>query len=572
MSVGKPEGMRSYQELISVGGQNSEWSIQVLNEDAQVFANIFLLRSRMRDLYDCNGYMQAYARELCTNTFGATGMVLHSEVQEKEDRVVYAPDEKAYLVWWQRRVERVRRRIEIKTGRRLPEFRAFETDARGNATVKVGEPDLYAQKVIEEGFHEWKKAKNCDARGQRPYPMLCNLRLLGASRDGGHFIRFIRDPRVNDFGFALQQINDEWCDYWLNQTLPNGNEIRMGIEYQRHAWGLGKPVNYYFIKPQPGDWMWSTPGTMSTFNPATHDVVPADQIIHYCNYTNSDSTRPAPWGVSSIPKLRQLDQYELYEVTAARVACLKTGWLYSDITPEGGVLAADQLPQPNKHRVKGSPGEIFGLPYGVKFQSSDPTHPNQNFPDFRVAQLRATCAGLPAACFSVIGQDYSQINFSAGRLEKLTVTEAYKVIQQFDIMQAGDPIFENWLEMALQTGAVPLPATKYRKFVPHVLQGRGWEGVDPIKEANANAMNVANCFETRTEICARGGRDFKEVVMKQAEEAAFMEEWGLDPATTAMPALPEPEENEEEKPTDEEKPEPKKNGKKHNGRGVTMSV
>lgn len=572
--VTEPKAMaRAYQELVAVGGQNSDWAVQVLGEDAQVFANQFLLRSRMRDLYDCNGYMQAYVRELCTNTFGARGMVLHSEVQEQEDRVVYAAEEKNFLLWYQRRVNRVRDRIFKKTGNLLPEFRAFDLDSRGTATVKVGEPDLYAQKLVEQGWLEWNKAKNCDARGTRPYPMLCNLRLIGASRDGGHFIRMIRDPKVNDFGFAIQQVNDEWCDYWLNQTLPNGNEIRMGIEYQRHSWGLGKPVNYYFIKRQPSDWLWSAPGTMSNLTPDTHDVIPADQVIHYANYRDADSTRPAPWGCASIPKSRQLDQYELYEVTAARVACGKTGWLYSDVAPEGGVLAAEQLPQPNKIRVKTEPGQIFGLPYGVKFQSNDPTNPNANYPNFRTSMLRGWCAALPAACFSVIGQDYSQINFSAGRLEKLTVTDAYKVIQQFDIMMAGDIIFENFLEMALMTGAIQLPFTKYRKFIPHIFQGRGWEGVDPIKEAQANALNIANKLDTRTNICARSGYDFREIVMKLSEEEDFMEEWGLNPETTALPD-DSPLLSDDEKPEgeEEENPEPKKNGKKHNGRGITLKV
>ncbi len=526
---------RSYSELVARGQANSDWAVSGIGEDADVWANQYLLRARMRDLWKKNPYFAKYREELFANVFGSEGILLRMKCTETEPRVVYAPDERAALLAHERRMNRVLDSVRERTGKDVPTYHLFD---KGKATVQVGQPDYYAIKVIEDAWREWKRKGNCDIRGQRDYVSLCNLRLVNAARDGGVFVRLVRDAKakLNAFGFAIQLVPDEYCDYALNETLPGGNEIRMGIEYGWSEWGLGKPVAYYFIKRQRNDWQGGGFGSYTATGGSFHDRVPAGDILHYARYSDADSTRPAPWGVGNISNSRQLSKYEEAEVIAARVSACKMGWFYSDINPEGGNSGQD-YPDPTQKTMEATPGGFEGLPWGVKFQGFDPNHPNGNFDTFRKGMLRSWCAGLPGANYNIIANDLEGVNYSSGKFGIYDEREMWMLLQKFDINTGEIPIFEAWLEMGLITGAVPLPLAKYRKFNKPHFRGRRWKGVEPVKEAQASAMRIESKLSTRTREIedSDSEEDFEEIVFKLAEENALMKRLGLSTSTTETP-------------------------------------
>jgi len=173
--------------------------------------------------------------------------------------------------------------------------------------------------------------------------------------------------------------------------------------------------------------------------------------------------------------------------------------------------------------------------------------------------VRSQCAGMPGANYSTMANDYEAINFSAGRLQKLDSNELFKLIQTFDIDYAERPIFEAWLEMALTTGAIPLPLVKFDKFSAAVFQGRRWQGVDEGKEATAAALRVANHMSSLSRECADKGADFEEIAFERAEELMLQEQLGINPQLTVaypppqMPAAkPDEEDEEDEEEEDDE--------------------
>ena len=180
---------------------------------------------------------------------------------------------------------------------------------------------------------------------------------------------------------------------------------------------------------------------------------------------------------------------------------------------------------------------MIGLPPGIKATINNPNNPNQNFGAFRNENLREFCAGLPGASFPVIGQNYAEINFSAGRLDRLSTTGAWQMLQEFDIEMAERRIFEEWLKMALITQAVKLPISKFEKFNKPHFQARRWPGVDPMKEVNAAASAISNKFTSRTAViesgvCGESG-DFEDTIIQLAEEEMMLESLGMSCATTA---------------------------------------
>jgi lambda family phage portal protein len=327
----------------------------------------------------------------------------------------------------------------------------------------------------------------------------------------------------------------------LNQKIAQGqpgagNTIRMGIEYD--ASGL-VPVAYHFRRPSFNQWQGVVPVSYGTNGKDTHERILADDIIHYAKFdNNSDISRPVPWATAIMSNARQFQKYTEAAVVAARVGACSTTFFESELGGEDGVSAATPDPRDvNALMMQMNPGAMIGLPPGIKAKINNPNNPNRAFGEFRNESLREFCAGLPGASFPVIGQNYAEINFSAGRLDRLSTTGAWQMLQEFDIEMAERRIFEEWLKMALITQAVKLPVSKFEKFNKPHFQARRWPGVDPMKEVNAAASAISNKFTSRTAViesgvCGESG-DFEDTIIQLAEEEMMLESLGMSSATTA---------------------------------------
>jgi len=153
---------------------------------------------------------------------------------------------------------------------------------------------------------------------------------------------------------------------------------------------------------------------------------------------------------------------------------------------------------------------------------------------------------MSGANYSTMANDYGAINFSAGRLQKLDKNEDFKLIQEFDIECAENPLFENWLYQGLMTGEIPLPFTraKFDKFNQKSFAGRRWQGVDPVKDNQASALAIANKLSSRTRECADRGIDFEKNLFQLANEEMLIDQLGMTSVTTAeTPMALQPQED-----------------------------
>lgn len=510
---------RSYRDVLGSGGAFSDWAFSFLSEDGDIRNNIALLRDRSRDLFKTDCYFQKYTEELWANVFGENGIRLRMKVKETAPRVVYSPDEKAY------REAVVEKKREMALRSHPGQDVSFHPFFRAKATIQIGDVDLYANTLIEAAWNRWQRQEFCTMARSMTYNQVRQIRLLSCARDGDFFLRMIRGKAAgNKFGFSLQLINSEWCDFNLNvDRMPNGNSIRMGVEL--NSWG--EKVAFHFIQASPSQWQWATPGISSGMSTLGYLRVDASDVVHYVRQKYGDATRGAPWSAAVIPKSRQLDKFEEAEVIAARVAACKMGFLESNDDPDGGTM-----PAPNPcNKPPGwdqSPGGIQGLPWGVTFKEWNPNHPTQNFDAFRKGMLRSWCAGLPGADYNHIANDLEGINFSAGRLGKLDCNELWKLLQRFDIDTAETPIFEAWLEMALATGIIPLPLADYDKYNQPHFSGRRWAGVDPVKETQAAILAIGAKLMSYSQWFDQNDADLEETWTQCAWEKNFAEDIGID--------------------------------------------
>jgi len=107
---------------------------------------------------------------------------------------------------------------------------------------------------------------------------------------GEALVRF--RPRRAEDGLSvplqIQLIEADHLDASYNSVAPNGNEIRMGIEFDRR----GRRIAYWLFKEHPGEFF-------PLSDNATRIRVPASQVLHVYRVLRPGQKRGMPWLASA---------------------------------------------------------------------------------------------------------------------------------------------------------------------------------------------------------------------------------------------------------------------------------
>jgi len=454
----------------SVGRLLSDWLISSKSANEEIKASLSRMRARSRELAINNDYAKRFLSLLIINVVGpmSGGIKLQNKAR----------------------------------------------DISGNL-------DVYANDSIEKAWKEWGKRKNASADGRLSWLDIQKLVLKTVARDGEIIIRKVNYFTGNDFRFALQFFEADHLDENLNKTnLPNGNQIRMGIEID--SWG--KAVAYHLKTKHPGE-------TSMAVGSKMHQRISAEEIIHPFITDRPGQLRGVPWMHSAMARMNMLGAYEEAELVASRISASKMGFYK---TPTGDEYKGDGKDSDGNLIAEVEPGIFEQLPAGVEVQTFDPQHPGGNFDPFMKTVLRGIAAGLDTSYNALTG-DLESANYSSLRQGSLSDRDGWRVTQRWLIEQLHREVFEGWLKMALLTQIVPLPVRKFDKFnAPH-WQPRGWSWVDPKKEADATDIGLTNQTRTRASVYAEQGTDIEEMFEEIKYEKQLAKAHGID-LTTAKNA------------------------------------
>jgi lambda family phage portal protein len=142
--------------------------------------------------------------------------------------------------------------------------------------------------------------------------------------------------------------------------------------------------------------------------------------------------------------------------------------------------------------------------------------------------LRGIASGLDVS-YAYLANDLTDVNYSSIRAGVLDERDVWRDVQAFMAEHVLQPIFEEWLEMALLTQKINLPFSKLEKFKKARWQPRGWQWVDPEKDVNAKIMSIENNLETGADIAAEQGKDLEEIYQQLAIEKELKKKYGLMP-------------------------------------------
>lgn len=378
-----------------------------------------------------------------------------------------------------------------------------------------GSRDRADQASLERAFRDWGRKSNCAINKSDTWLDAQKLAARCLARDGEIFIRR-RISKTFKYGIKIEVIEADRVDETYNankvEGMP-GNQIIMGIEFDSNK----APIAYHIRRENPGDL-----GINTTY---FRDRVPADQIIHLFAKEYPNQARGYTWLHTCGKRFNMLGGYEEAELVAARTGASKMGFFSG--AGESKFDGDEEDAEGNKVTVV-NPGTFEDI--GDKtFTSFDPQHPTTAYGNFVKWVLRGAASGLEVS-YNALSNDLEGVNFSSIRTATLAEREAWKVLQSLFIEHMHDIVYEWFLEYALLKSAIKgptgfaLPATKFDKFRDVNWQGRRWQWVDPVKDAQTNNLEESAGHTSKTRILAEKGIDFEEIILDKVAEAQLLQD------------------------------------------------
>lgn len=374
--------------------------------------------------------------------------------------------------------------------------------------------------LLELAFADWGKRGNCEVSGRFSWLDMQKMAAMMIPRDGGIFMRFFRGRDFGPYGFQIQFLTVDRLAIDYNAELPNGGYINGGIECD----GLDRVMAWHFRRWRPGSG-YSAGGERIRI-PASdikYVAIPEDYSVHLS----------MPWGHTALRRINMLGGFEEAALTAARAGAAKMGFFTREVNDD------DNAAQDGPDLEEMEPGMMETLPAGYDVKSFDTGYPDGDSPIFVKLMLRGAAAGLGAS-YNGLANDLEGANFSSMHVGKAEERDEWRILQGFFSEHMSDVVYREMVPMAILIGKLPLPMSKLEKFLSVDWKARGWQAVNPVDEANANAANMSAGLTSPQRIAAAKGVDLEDIYdeIQEAQKMAASRGITIQPLM-APPSAPE---------------------------------
>ncbi|CAA6605799.1 Bacteriophage portal protein, lambda family [Rhodospirillaceae bacterium LM-1] len=354
---------------------------------------------------------------------------------------------------------------------------------------------------------------------------------------GEVFFRF--RPRWPEDGLSvplqLQMIPSEMLPLSRNETLPSGNIIRQGIEFDR----IGRRVAYHFLKRHPGD--ITDPGV------AGETVrVPASEIIHIIDPVDAGQLRGVSRFAPAIVKLFLLDQYDDAELDRKKVAAMYALFVTTPAPGEPFDMA-EETGADGERNMDVQPGQVVMLEPGEEIQTSAPADVGGSYEPFQYRTLLQVSAALGVP-YAYLSNDMLKANYSNSRLALLEFRRRVEAWQHSVLVyQMCRAVWLRWMDAAVLSGALSIPGFETMRadcLACSWLPPR-FDWVDPLKDARSEIEQIDAGLKSRSQAIAERGYDAEqvdaEIATDKAREKSLGLVFGKQPTILPDPAIAVPE-------------------------------
>jgi lambda family phage portal protein len=440
--------------------------------DAELRWTLRTMRNRCRVLYQNNGYAKKYITLVVKNVVGPNGIHLQNKAKDFN-----------------------------------------------------GKLDDMANQMIEAQFGKWGKIGCCDVTGKLSWKDAQRLFIRSVATDGEVIVRKVRNFG-NPYKFALQFLEADHLDENYNGNHTNGNQIRMGIEYDQ--WD--RAIAYHILVQHPGDYTYARSGGNY------YERIPAADIIHAYLPERARQGRGVPWMHAAVDDVDNMGAYVEAAIISKRTSASRMGFLVPPDT-ETGTLSEDGETVEGDLISKLEAGTLEQLPAGYKFEQFNPAEPGGDFDPFMARTLKGFASALDIS-YHHLASDLSGVNYTSSRTGELSDRDTWRTIQDWMIETFNENIFCDWLEVQLLAGLLTfnngnvLPYSKFDKFCAPNWVPRGWTWVDPLKDINASIRALEFGLTTRTRISAECGDDYLDLLDEMQQEAKAITDRSFEVQTT----------------------------------------
>ena len=376
---------------------------------------------------------------------------------------------------------------------------AWPSAAIGAGIVTASsDPDPATRKLLQAGFKAW--GLHCEADGRQDWPGFQASAVREMVVSGEAFVHM----RYGPDGLRLQLIPAELVDYGLTMELPGGGFLQAGIEFN----AAGERIAYHVFPRRPDN--------LASVGPPVR--LPAVDVLHLFKPLAAGQVRGIPWAAPVLLTLGELDGLLDALLVAARVSALHAGFLV-DQNGTGAALPYDGQQVGSVLESGLEPGTMKVLPAGFDIKFSQPQQAAQAI-ELAKLNLRSIAMGfgLPD---HVISGDLSGANYSSLRTALVEWRQRIEQLQ-FNVIvpQLIRPVWQRWLELGVLAGDLDEGTTAAAEFYP---PQQPW--IDPVKDAEAEAVLIAAGLKSRRQAVAQQGYDVEaldaEIAADHAREKAL---------------------------------------------------
>jgi lambda family phage portal protein len=407
------------------------------------------------------------------------------------------------------------------------------------------------ERKLELRFWIWANSHEPDAKGLRTLAELQAFAFSNELRDGETIaiLRYSGDTKRTS-PLSIQFIDPDQLGSAFDLTAEHQAAVKARGNLYQDGIELSHSGEYVAI--------WLTdPETLKTsrvpmFGPSGRRFVVMPQILDLPGQVRGTSPL-APL----IHEIQKLTDYTVAEIEAAVINAIFAAYIKpgenNDTRTDLGKLVGGGVKQRNQASSADTtadtgqsvrinqPGMIVGnLKAGEELSSFDTKRPNVNFDAFVRSVTRYLSASISVPV-EVLEMSFN-VNYSASRA---ALIQFWMTIDRWRLhfrSQFLQPIYEAWFREEIKARRITAPGfdgadpVVTRAWLAAEWIGQSMPSIDPLKDANADDVRIAQCATTREKVAQKhNGSDFYENAARQAREREVLPQPEPQPDRRRMP-------------------------------------
>lgn len=336
---------------------------------------------------------------------------------------------------------------------------------------------------LRQAWREWGETQLCDANRKLNFYGLQSLVLKSTVESGEVLV----DKEITREGHCLRLLESDHIATEKDSgriTFNKTEDTIQGVKLDKY----GRPVSYWLYETHPGEMVTSL---------AIREV-PAEKICHVYRQDRPGQVRGVSWFHSVIRQLNDFNEYQQATLISRKIGACFSAFITTN--GDDSTLSAADLATKRANESMLSPATIKYLNQGESVTLATPPKID-GYDEYCRQTLRAIASGL-GITYEALTSDYSQVNFSSGRMGHLEFRKNVELWRwQMLIPQFCEPAFKHFLDWCQLVKGIDINGVSVQWVPP------AWSMIDPNKELEAVAFAIRNGLTSHSQAVREQGYD-----------------------------------------------------------------